>query len=103
MYLILSGRVEIVRQTGSGPKHIAFEDVGKILGEIGYIAETHRTADVRAVTPVEVLRFDYQKLNKDLKFFPRIGAKLNLNISIILGMRLAEVMKKLAPRSEDGD
>jgi len=61
-----------------------------------------RTADVRALTPVEVLRFDYKKLKKDLKFFPHIVANINFNISCILGERLAEVydvMDKQEPQN----
>ena len=100
MYLILSGKVEIVRRVDGNDKHIASLEAGQIFGEISYITSTSRTADVRALTPVEALRFDYQKLNKDLKYFPHIIAKLNFNISFILGKRLTSLMEKLPPRSE---
>ena len=100
MYLILSGKVEIVRKIGSAEKSIAVLEAGEIFGEISYIAATNRTADVLALTPVEALRFDYQKLSKDLKFFPHIIAKLNFNISFILGRRLADLLENMAPRSE---
>ena len=91
MYLILSGQVEVVRQSGRKSMRVAVMESGQIFGEVGYVKETQRTADVRALTPVEVLRFDYEKLKKDLKFFPHIVANINFNISCILGERLAEV------------
>jgi len=91
MYLILSGKVDVVRRGDSKTKSVAVLGVGQLLGEIGYIREIQRTADVRALTHVEVLRFDYKKLKKDLKLFPYIVAKLNFNISCILGERLADV------------
>jgi len=92
MYLILSGRVDVVRRSKSKAKRVAVLDAGQILGEVGYIREIRRTADVWALTRVEALRFDYKKLKKDLKFFPHIVANLNFNISCILGERLADML-----------
>ena len=92
MYLILSGRVEVVRRSDGKQHRLAVLDAGDVFGEIGYIRETQRTADVRALTPVEMLRFDYLKIKKDLKYFPSTVAKLNFNISCILGERLADAV-----------
>tara|TARA_B110001454_G_scaffold26513_1_gene26005 strand:- start:35 stop:160 length:126 start_codon:yes stop_codon:yes gene_type:complete len=39
------------------------------------------------------LNFEYDRMQKDLKFFPNIVAKLNFNISGILGERLADVLR----------
>jgi hypothetical protein len=94
MYLILSGEVEVVRRDGDRSRLLATLRPGAVFGEIGYIRETKRTADVRAKTDVSALRFDYEKLQKDLKFFPNIVAKLNFNISYILGERLAEMVEQ---------
>jgi predicted RND superfamily exporter protein len=94
MYLILSGDVDVIRRDGDRSKQLATLRPGAVFGEIGYIRETRRTADVRARTNVSALRFDYDKLQKDLKFFPNIVAKLNFNISYILGERLAEMVER---------
>ncbi len=99
MYIILSGKVEIVRQCNGGSRSLAVLHSGDIYGELNYLVETDRTADVVALTPVEALRFDYQKLNRDLEAFPDIITKLNLNISIIMGKRLANLLETLEPRS----
>jgi hypothetical protein len=48
-----------------------------------------------------VLRYDLERIRKDLKFFPRIVAQINFNISCILGERLAEQLDMLASRSTD--
>ena len=90
MYLLLSGSVAIERK-GHLIKSL---QVGDIFGEIGFVRETLRTADVRAIGEVQVLRFDYERLQRDLKYFPNIVAKLNFNISCILGERLAEVIER---------
>lgn len=100
MYLVLSGRLEVVRRDGAAERgkdgterRVATLGPGDVFGEIGFIRATRRTADVRALGPVSVLRFDHAKLEKDLIFFPHIMAKLNFNISGILGQRLAEMVE----------
>ena len=69
-------------------------NVGDVFGEIGFVRETLRTANVRAIGNVQVLRFDFERLQKDLKYFPNIVANINFNISCILGERLADVIER---------
>jgi uncharacterized protein len=92
MYLILSGEAEVIRKDKGESRSLAILMPGQIFGEIGYIRETERTADVVALEKVSALRFDYERMQKDLKFFPNIVAKLNFNISYILGKRLADMV-----------
>lgn len=94
MYLILSGEAEVIRHDGCESRTLATLLPGTIFGEIGYIRETERTADVKALTKISALRFDYERMQKDLKFFPNIVAKLNFNISYILGERLADMVSQ---------
>ena len=94
MYLILSGEAEVVRRDGSTSNTLATLQPGQVFGEIGYIRETQRTADVRAVGQLSALRFDYERMEQDLKFFPNIVAKLNFNIGCILGERLADMVEQ---------
>ncbi|MCZ6803185.1 MAG: MMPL family transporter [Proteobacteria bacterium] len=94
MYLILSGEAEVIRRDGDDSRRLATLQAGTIFGEIGYIRETERTADVKALTNISALRFDYERMQKDLKFFPNIVAKLNFNISYILGERLADMVSQ---------
>lgn len=100
MYLLLSGEVEVIRRSKNEDILLATLKPGHVFGEIGFIKETMRTADVKAMTPVSVLRFDYEKLKKDLKFFPGIIAKINFNISCILGERLADVVESMSKPSD---
>ncbi|MEM1090199.1 MAG: MMPL family transporter [Pseudomonadota bacterium] len=92
MYLILEGEAEVIRRDGGSSRTLAMLKPGEIFGEIGYIRAVERTADVRARTPVTVLRFQFDRMQKDLKFFPTIVANLNFNISAILGERLADTL-----------
>ncbi len=93
MYLVVSGRLEVVRHDDGRERLIATLGPGDVFGEIGFVRATQRTADVRARGPVSVLIFDHERLEKDLVFFPHIMAKLNFNISGILGQRLAELVE----------
>lgn len=94
MYLILSGKAEVVHDDGKESIKLADLLPGQTFGEIGYIREARRTASVVAVEDVTALRFNYERMQKDLKYFPNIVAKLNFNISYILGERLAEMVEK---------
>ena len=94
MYLVVSGQLEVVRREGAQEQRRALLGPGDVFGEIGFVREIYRTADVRALGNVAVLRFDHDRLKKDLALFPHIMAKLNFNISGILGMRLAEFVEK---------
>ncbi|MDM8535707.1 efflux RND transporter permease subunit [Desulfobacterales bacterium HSG17] len=90
MYVMLAGTVSVIRRSGDQSQEIVQLKEGDVFGEIGFVNEIERTADVRAITDVSVLRFDNMKIKKDLKLFPYIVARLNFNISCILGQRLAE-------------
>ena len=92
MYLLLSGTVDVSRRSKFKSTHLATLKAGQIFGEVGYVKAIQRTADVQALSKVRALRFDRKRLKKDLKFFPNTVAKLNFNISCILGERLAEVV-----------
>jgi hypothetical protein len=97
MFLVVSGQLEVLRRDDAGGRRHAVLGPGDVFGEIGFVNSTFRTADVRAMGPVSVLRFDYDRLENDLMFFPHIMAKLNFNISGILGRRLAEVVEEYQP------
>jgi hypothetical protein len=97
MYLVVSGQLEVVRRDDAGGRRQALLGPGDVFGEIGFVNSTYRTADVRALGAVTALRFDFDRMESDLMFFPHIMAKLNLNISGILGRRLAEVVEENQP------
>jgi CRP-like cAMP-binding protein len=94
MHLILSDEAEVIRRDGKESHSLAILKPGQIFGEVGYISETERNADVVATEKLSVLRFKYGRMQKDLKFLPNIVAKLNFNISYILGERLADMIGK---------
>ena len=92
MHMILTGSARVERHDGDSTRVLAELKPGEVFGEVGYMQAIERTADVIAKTPVSALNFKYDRMQKDLKFFPNIVAKLNFNISGILGERLADVL-----------
>ncbi|OOZ41949.1 hypothetical protein BOW53_01920 [Solemya pervernicosa gill symbiont] len=103
MYLILSGEAEVLRRVGGDEQCVAQLKPGEVFGEIGFVRETTRTAGVRAASDLHMLRFDFEKIGKDLKYFPNIVAKINFNISCILGERLVDVMESQAKQQSSQD
>jgi len=96
MYVVVSGQLEVVRHEHDHTRRSALVGPGDVIGEIGFVRETRRIADVRALAPTALLRFDYARLKRDLTYFPYLMNKLNFNISGILGQRLAEVVEAQA-------
>ncbi len=94
MYLLIRGEVDVVHHAKDGDDMLlARLKPGDLFGEIAFVGEIRRTADVIAIGAVSVVKFDYERLKHDLRYFPRIVAKLNFNISYILGKRLAGTLK----------
>jgi CRP-like cAMP-binding protein len=62
MYLVVSGQLEVVRRDDGRTRRQALLGPGDVFGEIGFVNSTFRTADVRAMGDVSVLRFDYDRL-----------------------------------------
>lgn len=89
MYVVLTGAVEVLRSQDGQSTRIASLGSGEVFGEVGYSQEIERTATVRATSDATLLRLDFASVQKALRWYPGIAARLNLNISRILGSRLA--------------
>ena len=60
-YLIESGEVEIIKEgKGTAPERLRLCAAGETFGEVGILANTPRTATVRSLTAVDVLKFSRQ-------------------------------------------
>ena len=93
MFLILDGTVDVKVGEGRTQRKIATLNVGQVFGEIGFVGEFRRSADVVAREKTQLLRINFDQVQSNMRFYPRIAAKINLNISRILGERLAKTTK----------
>ena len=74
LYIVAAGQVEVYRTTLDG-KHIHIAVVGppEPIGEMGYFQGGKRTASVRALEHVELLRADYSGLTHYFEHVPRVA------------------------------
>lgn len=90
MFVILRGTAEVrASATPGGPKK-AVRRLGRgdVFGEMGLVRRHPRSADVVALEDVEVLAVDESFLTRLQRRYPRIAAKVFLNLARILSDRL---------------
>ncbi len=97
MYLLLEGQAEVIGKEMKTGKEITFAQLnpGDIFGEIALVEPGPRSADVRALQPIKYLEIDWEGLKRIRRIYPRIGGKLFLNLSRVLGQRLIHMDKLL--------
>lgn len=95
MFLILSGQASVSIQHAGGSTRLATLGEGAVMGEVGFVREQQRTANVDAETDGEMLVFNAEKVRRNMRFYPHIASQLNLNIARILGTRLADTSNRL--------
>jgi hypothetical protein len=94
MYVVLEGELEVTKGAGANRFEINRVGPGQVIGEVALMAQVQRTADVTALTPIKVLSLDLKSLGELQRFSPYLAAKLNLNLAKILGLRLADTLRK---------
>lgn len=88
MYVILEGKARVMVDKMGVPAAIAELQRGDVFGEMAVVRHDARSADVVACGPVEVLAFSQRCFERLQDRYPRIAAKLLLNLSRILADRL---------------
>ncbi len=95
MYLVVDGQLRSsVEQDAGGRLELNTHERGDVFGEVGLL-HGRRTADVDALSPVRLLRLEPDDLQRLQRRYPRIGAKVFLNLSEILAGRLARLTMRV--------
>ncbi|HEX4870936.1 MAG TPA: MMPL family transporter [Nevskiaceae bacterium] len=94
MYVVVDGTVEAWLERGEERKRLATMTRGAVMGEAGYFGQ-RRTANVDALTPVRLLRFDSQDLERLRRRYPSIAATIFRNLNRIQAERLARATAML--------
>jgi predicted RND superfamily exporter protein len=90
MFVIIGGNAE-VRLNLDGQSHVLRQVTrGDVVGEMGLLRHQNRMADVVATEDAEVLVVNERFLDRMQRRYPRIGAKIFLNIAKILSDRLEQ-------------
>lgn len=87
LYVLLSGIAEIQLDDNQGPP-LAVIGAGDSFGEIGFLTEVPRTANVVARADCQVLMLSHDFMQRFIEHEPAAGAKLMLNLSRELAGRL---------------
>ncbi len=88
MYVVIDGVVRVWIERPEGEKELATLGRGAVMGEAGYFGQ-RRTANVTSLSPVRVLRFDSQDLERLRRRYPRIAATIFRNLNRIQAERIA--------------
>ncbi|OSQ36062.1 MMPL family transporter [Thalassospira sp. MCCC 1A01428] len=96
MYLLLQGSAAVTLENEGRTTRLATLNEGAVLGELGFVQEQERTANVDALSDGEMLLFNADTVRRNMRLYPHIASKLNLNIARILGARLAETSQRLS-------
>jgi hypothetical protein len=94
MYVIIQGAVDVYVGRGGERRRIAQHERGEVFGEMGLVRSHERTADVVAAERVEVLAVNERFLQRIQFRYPRIGAKVFLNLTRIVSDRLQRMTEQ---------
>jgi CRP-like cAMP-binding protein len=98
MYVLIKGTAEAFVDLNGQRQRIRGMGRGEVFGEMGLIRHHERTANVIATDDVEVLAVNERFLDRMQRRYPRIGAKIFLNIARIISDRLEEETSLRAAR-----
>jgi CRP/FNR family transcriptional regulator, cyclic AMP receptor protein len=92
IYLVVDGTLEVVpegakRALGTSGRVITV-GAGSVLGEISFFDSGHRSADVRAITVVEVAQLRLDDFGALAEEDPRLGLQILFDLGRILAQRL---------------
>lgn len=93
LYLLVEGRVAIVKQGQNGEKKLAELGAGECFGEMSLVDHQPRFAGVRTLAPCILLRLSSGHIDEE----PLAAAKLYRNLAGILSRRYREAGKTLLP------
>lgn len=88
MFVILAGKVAVKAPEEKGGRTFSTLKSGEIFGELAFLRETPRTADVMAVEPTEVLVLTQAFFQKVMEHIPRIAMRVLFNMCLVLAERL---------------
>jgi CRP-like cAMP-binding protein len=98
MFLILSGAAEVRREIEDRDYTIATLGEGEIFGEMAFLSSRPRTADIVAITSLDVLVLSQHFLKKLMKHMPETMIQVLFNLSLVLCDRLNLCTEQLLAR-----
>ena len=94
MWVVIDGELRASLPTQSGDVEFGVCRRGDTVGEVA-LFYGQRTAEVVATSDVRMLRFTHESLERILRRYPRIGARIFANLSRILAERVASTTDRV--------
>jgi CRP-like cAMP-binding protein len=91
MYVVQSGRVEVVQSSEHGEQHLAFLETGDFFGEMAVFEKEVRSATVQAAGKARVLKVDKKTLLRRIREDPLLAVNLLQTMSHRIRFLNAEV------------
>ena len=102
MLMLIEGKVEVrKRDRWNTPQLIAVVDAGKVLGEMSMIDGEARFATCVAIEPVLVAMLDRESLARIIVEQPMLGAKVLMELVLMLSQRLRATSQRLLDVLDD--
>jgi CRP/FNR family cyclic AMP-dependent transcriptional regulator len=94
MYVVQSGRVEVVQTTrDGGSQHLAYLEAGNFFGEMSVFEKEVRSATVRAAGEARVLKIDKKTLLRRIREDPLLAVNLLKTMSQRIRVLNAEIAR----------
>lgn len=90
MFVLITGGAEVRLNVDGHSRVLRQVGRGDVFGEMGLVRHHNSIADVIATQDVELLAVNQRFLTRMQRRYPRIGAKIFLNIAKILSDRLEQ-------------
>jgi CRP/FNR family cyclic AMP-dependent transcriptional regulator len=97
MYVVQSGRVEVIQATDVGEQHLAFLETGDFFGEMAVFEKETRSATVRATGEARALKVDKKTLLRRIKEDPLLA----VNLLQTMSHRIRDLNTGMAGRGAD--
>jgi CRP-like cAMP-binding protein len=91
LYIIVKGKVKIVKIFGKTQKTLDVMDEGSIFGEMALLEEEPRSASAIAITETKLLEFNKENFNMIIQKYPQ----LVYNLLIIFAKRIYDAKRRL--------
>src|SRR5262245_55732640 len=99
MYVILQGETAVFVREHERRQQVSAFRRGDVFGEMSLVRHAERSADVVAVGDVEVLAVSERFLERLRRRYPRIAARLFMNLTRIVSDRLERMNEQLLERA----
>jgi len=97
MFVVQTGRVEVIQAADSGEQHLAFLETGDFFGEMAVFEKETRSATVRASGEARALKVDKKTLLRRIKEDPLLA----VNLLQTMSHRIRDLNAGMAGRGAD--